>query len=60
LPTGQIKKGNKRLQLSITKEASDLLRLHALNYGEKSMIVNDLIMQKYGKPVQTCTPNTSG
>jgi hypothetical protein len=48
MPSGKVKPGNVRLQLSITQEADTLLRAHAPRYKQKSEIIDALIKQKFG------------
>lgn len=56
MASGEIKKGNKRLQLSITEEADNLLRQHAPRQGDKSQIVNNLIIEKYQVVAENANP----
>lgn len=52
----QVRPGNIKLLVSITKEADLALRQHALRYGEKSKIINDLILKEYGTPTEKPQP----
>ena len=54
--TGKPRSGNIILILSISKEADALLRSHSPRYGDKSYIVNNLILNATWTPQNTPQP----